>query len=105
MRRKTRVLVSTALILALGTFPAMADGPDGKALYEARCAMCHGKDGVAKAMAKGSSNLNDPKFQEANSVEAIEKVIADGKGKMKGLKDKLKPEEIQAIAAHVKTLK
>lgn len=105
MRGKTGVAAASLLILVVGALPVLAEGPDGKALYESKCAMCHGKDGVAKAMAKGSANLNDPKFQEANSVEAIEKVIADGKGKMKGLKDKLKPEEIRAIAAHVKTLK
>ncbi len=102
VRRIAAVLV--ALVGIAGAAWA-ADAPDGKALYESKCAMCHGKDGVAKAMAKGSANLNDPKFQEANSAEAIEKIIAGGKGKMKGLKDKLKPEEIKAVAAHLKTLK
>ena len=90
--------------LSLGVAFA-ADAPDGKALYESKCAMCHGKDGVAKSTAKGAMNLNDPKFQAANDVAAIEKVIADGKGKMKGLKDKLLPAEISAVAVHVKTLK
>ena len=37
--------------------------------------------------------------------EAIEVVISDGKGKMKGLKGKLTPEEIKAVAGHVKTMK
>ena len=89
----------------LGAAAFAADAPDGKALYESKCAMCHGKDGVAKSTGKGAANLNDPKFQEANTVKAIETIIADGKGKMKGLKEKLTPEQISAIAAHVKTLK
>jgi mono/diheme cytochrome c family protein len=67
--------------------------------------MCHSDNGVAKKMAEPSANLNDPKWQEANSVEAIAKVIADGKGKMKGFAEKLSKEQIDAIAAHVKTLK
>lgn len=105
MSRTGRAFVTLALVSVLAGLPVLADGPDGKALYEAKCAMCHGKDGVAKAMAKGSANFNDPKFQQANSAEAIEKIIAEGKGKMKGFKDKLKPEEIRAVAAHVKSLK
>jgi mono/diheme cytochrome c family protein len=32
-------------------------------------------------------------------------VIADGKGKMKGYKDKMAADEIKAVAAYVKTIK
>lgn len=99
-----RVLVCSVIVLSLATFPVLAAGPDGKSLYEAKCAMCHGKDGVAKPLAKGSGNFNDAAWQKANPAEAIEKVATDGKGKMKGYAGKLAPEEIQAIAAHVKTL-
>lgn len=104
---KKHVLVGALVIgvLGLGSSAFAADAPDGKALYESKCGICHGKDGVAKSTAKGAANLNDPKFQEANTAAAIEKIIADGKGKMKGLKDKLTPEQITAVAAHVKTLK
>jgi len=92
-------------ILGIGSAAFAADTPDGKALYEAKCAICHGKNGVAKSTAKGAANLNDPKFQEANTQAAIAAIITDGKGKMKGLKDKLTPEQVTAVAAHVKTLK
>jgi mono/diheme cytochrome c family protein len=103
-----RLTVRLGVVVVVGLLGAAAhaaDAPDGKALYESKCALCHGKDGVAKATAKGSSNLNDAKFQEANTAKAIEAIITDGKGKMKGLKDKVTPEQIAAIAAHVKTLK
>ena len=102
----------TARIMALLTIGLLVVGAvlwaaeDGKALFESKCAICHGKDGVAKSMAKGSSNLNDPKWQAANSAEAIEKVVTDGKGKvMKPFKEKLTADQIKAVAAHVKTLK
>ena len=98
-------LFSVLVVLGLGSAALAADAPDGKALYESKCGVCHGKDGVAKSTAKGAANLNDPKFQEANSKDAIVKIITEGKGKMKPLKDKLSPVEIQAVAAHVKTLK
>jgi mono/diheme cytochrome c family protein len=106
MRIRITPAFALLVVVALSFGAAFAaDAPDGKALYESKCGMCHGKDGVAKSTAKGAMNFNDPKFQEANTVAAIEKVIADGKGKMKGLKDKLSPAEISAVAAHVKTLK
>ena len=105
MRVTAARLFSVLAVLGLGCAVWAADAPDGKALYESKCGVCHGKDGVAKSTAKGAANLNDPKFQEANSKDAIVKVIADGKGKMKPLKDKLSAAEIEAVAAHVKTLK
>jgi len=105
MKKVSRLGMLVVVLGLLGTAALAADAPDGKALFESKCGMCHGKDGVAKSTAKGAANLNDPKFQEANTAKAIETVIADGKGKMKGLKDRLTPEQITAIAAHVKTLK
>jgi mono/diheme cytochrome c family protein len=105
MRVTAGRVLSVLVVLGLGCAVWAADAPDGKALFESKCAVCHGKDGVAKATAKGAANLNDPKFQEANSKDAIVKIITEGKEKMKPLKDKLTPDQIQAIAAHVKTLK
>lgn len=101
-----RIMIGMFLGLALFLVaaPVLAADVDGKALFESKCAMCHGKDGVAKPMAKGSANFNDAAWQKANSAEVIEKTATTGKGKMKGYDGKLAPEEIKAIAAHVKTL-
>ena len=76
----------------------------GKTLYETKCAQCHGKDGVAKPPGKGSRNFNDPAFQSASSVDSIGAITAQGKGKMPAYRSKLTPEQIDAVAAHVKTL-
>jgi mono/diheme cytochrome c family protein len=103
MHRTLVLSLGSALLLALAQ-PAVAE-IDGKALYEAKCAMCHGKDGVAKPMAKGSANFNDPAYQKANDAAAIAKVASEGKNKMPAYKGKLSEAEIQAVAAHVKTLK
>jgi len=95
-------------ILAFVILPALAEGePNGQDLYDKKCAMCHGKDGVAKAMGKGSANLNDPAWQEKNSAEAIVQVTTDGKKdtKMPGYKDKMTADEIKAVSAYIKTLK
>jgi cytochrome c6 len=102
--KKLVMLLAAVAVIALVSAPG-AQAADGKALYDAKCAMCHGKDGVAKPMAKGSAHFNDAKWQEATKVEAIETVITDGKGKMKGYKDKMSGEEIKAVATYVKTIK
>lgn len=103
--RKFAVLLALVTVAALVTAPLASAEADGKALFEAKCAMCHGKDGVAKPIAKGSANFNDAKWQEANKAEAIATVITDGKGKMKGFKEKMSADDIKAIAKYVKTIK
>jgi mono/diheme cytochrome c family protein len=102
MRNSALALV---MILASGGSASVIAAPDGKALYEEKCTMCHEKDGTPKKMGEGSASFNDPKWQAANSVDAIAKVIAEGKNKMKRYEGKLSPEEIAAIAAYVKTMK
>jgi cytochrome c6 len=101
MRRTALFLI--LVLVAIVAFPAIA-AEDGKALFEQKCGMCHGKDGVAKPAGKGSRNFNDPEYQKAVTVEEIAKITEDGKNKMPGYKSKLTAEQIQAIAAHVKTL-
>lgn len=77
---------------------------EGKTLYDTKCAQCHGKDGVAKPPGKGSRNFNDPAFQSASSADSIAKITSEGKGKMPAYRSKLSPEQIKAVAAHVKSL-
>lgn len=104
MKKNVAVLVLAAFVLAVA-LPVLAEGPDGKALYESKCAMCHGKDGVAKGGAKGSGNFNDPAWQKNNTAEAVTKVLAEGKNKMPKYTEKLKPEEIKAVTDYVKSMK
>jgi len=98
------VIAVVALAVTL-PFAFAEEGSAGMGLYEKKCAMCHGKDGVAKAMAKGSANLNDAEWQKGTSAQAIAAVSAEGKGKMPGYADKLSEEEIKAISEYVLSLK
>ena len=72
-----------------------ADANEGEATYKARCKVCHGEDGVPKSFAKGSPAFNDQAWKEATSVEAIEKVVAEGRKRMPSFQNKLTPEEIR----------
>ena len=99
-----RKFAPIALVAVFGlAVPALAE-EDGKKLYDSKCAMCHGTDGVAKKMGAGSKNFNDPAWKKTATVDAIVKDIKDGKGKMKGLGDKLSAEQMTAIAEYALTL-
>ncbi len=103
--KKIAIVAVVALMSALVLAPIVgADDAAGKTLYDKKCAMCHGKDGVAKKMATGSADLNDPEWQEKTTVEDIITVTSGGKGKMPKSEGKLTPEEIQQISEYVKTL-
>jgi cytochrome c6 len=101
MKKLVLFAAVAALVIAA---PLAFAGEDGKALFEGKCAMCHGKDGMAKPMAKGSRNFTDPAFQKEMTADSIVKTVTDGKNKMPSYKEKLKAEEIKAVAEYVKTL-
>ena len=97
-------MVPIAMLAAFGlALPALA-AEDGKALYDSKCAMCHGADGVAKKMAAGSKNFNDSAWKKTATVDSIVKDTKDGKGKMKGMGDKLNAGQMTAIADYVLTM-
>ena len=96
----------TALLLVAAGVASVAVGKEsGKTLYEAKCAMCHSKDGTPKAPAKGARDFKDAAFQKEATVASISAVIADGKGKMPPLRSRMNADEIKAVAEYVKTLK
>ncbi len=103
MTMKKMVVLLVAFAFCLAVAPAFA-AEDGKALYGSKCAMCHGTDGVAKKMGAGSKNFNDPAWAKAETSDGIVKIIHEGKGKMKGLGDKVSADQAKAIAEYVLTL-
>lgn len=86
----------------------MAGQPTGKDIYDKKCAICHGADGVAKPMwaKEGAKNFNDPAWLKSVSDETMTKAIADGVPgkKMPAYKDKLTPEEIAGVVKHIRSL-
>lgn len=106
--RAAALPVLMALTLGLAT-PVLAD--DVAATYKTKCATCHGEDGRGgekkAAMLKVEPAVLD--FTRAESAKLttadLRKVIADGKNKMPGYSAKLSAAEIDALVAHVETLR
>lgn len=72
------------------------------------CATCHGKDGQAKTLKakfNHARNLTDAKWQAEASDERIFNSISAGRGKMPAFGKKLSKAEIDALVAHVRSLK
>jgi mono/diheme cytochrome c family protein len=95
-----RIAIAVAALMVAGLALPAAAAPDGKALFEHKCAMCHGQDGTPKKMAEGSLAFTSAEFKKDMNAAAIEKVITEGKEKMKPVKT-LSPEEAKAVAEYV----
>ena len=78
---------------------------DAQGLFLENCATCHGKDGRAKTFhgrLVGAQNLTDPTFQTDTSNEEIRHAIMTGPKAMPSFKDKLSPNEIDALVDYVR---
>jgi cytochrome c6 len=95
-------LVLLAISFA-GTAFAQTSGAD---TYKAKCAMCHGADGLATTpTAKNFKVLSfkDPAMVKATDAQFIAST-KNGKGKMPAYKDKLTDAQIKDVIAYIRTL-
>ena len=100
------VVLTTAILLY--AMPAMAaDTAAGKALYEKKCATCHGaagegKDSIAKMFQVEMKPLSSKEVQ-AKSDADLKKIVLEGTGKMKPVKD-VQAKDADDIVAYLRTL-
>ena len=86
---------------------AVAQGPDGKTLYESNCKMCHGAVGIPPApIQKAMQQIPtfDRAFLTSHSEDSVVKVLERGGKVMKSFKDKLSPNQMVAVAKYVREL-
>jgi mono/diheme cytochrome c family protein len=101
------VLIALALTTVAAS-RAAAQGPDGKALYDENCKKCHGVVGrPPKTMKDKFPKIYtfDAAFIAARSDDSVVKILTKGKNEdMVSFKDKLKPDEMLAVAKYVREL-
>lgn len=95
--------LACSLLLAVAL--PMAAFADGAAIYETKCAPCHGADGSGQTPVGKSLKVRDlrsPEVQKLSDAE-ITNVLMNGKGKMPA--STLAAADIKAVIAFIRTLK
>ena len=85
--------------------PAFAQN-SGVDTYKAKCAMCHGADGLGATpagKAMKAASFKDPAIVKAPDSELIA-AATNGKNKMPAYKGKLTDDQIKSAVAYIRTL-
>lgn len=99
-----KILSILLLGIALFTFafsnPALADTANGAKLFSANCASCHAG---GKNLVQAQKTLKKDALEKygMSSAEAIIAQVTNGKNAMPAFKGRLKPDQIEDIAAYV----
>ncbi len=103
-----RVLVCLCVPMLLLPAAGRAQNVDGRAIYLKNCRSCHGNTGTpSKQALRETPKIAklDQAFLAARSDDSLRVVIANGAGKdMKAFKEKLSPQEIEAVVKYLRTL-
>jgi len=102
-----KVIIGTwALAVAVMLCSSAKADEKNAALYKQKCAACHGADGkgeTATGKAMKVRSFADPEVVKM-SDEDLSSAIEKGKGKMPAYGKSLKPDEIKAMVAYIRSL-
>jgi mono/diheme cytochrome c family protein len=102
------VAVMAGVLLAVSSAKPAGDAAAGKEVFLKKCKTCHGEDGNGnQGMAKLLKTTIPPMDSDAvqgKSDAEIKKIITEGTGKMKPVKD-LSDADIDSVIAYVRTFK
>ena len=101
-RTKSLTLQKDAYVTPVATVDATSGAivtDEGKIVFEAKCALCHGVDG--KLMLNGAKDLSVSKLTKVETIE----MIKSGKGLMPGFKDELNEQQLNALAVYAEGLR
>jgi mono/diheme cytochrome c family protein len=103
---KNTIIATLALVISAGL--SWAGVPEGKEIYTAKCAPCHGANGEGKAAIAKMFNVTQAplasKEVQAKSDDQLKAVILKGQGKMKPVSG-VTEKQAADVVAFVRTLK
>ena len=103
-----KLILRSVAICCLAAFiyaPAYAQSA-GADTYKAKCAMCHGADGLGATpagKAMKAASFKDPSLVKAPDAQLIA-AVKSGKNKMPAYAGKLTDDQITAAVAYIRTL-
>jgi len=102
-----RFAYGVGVVLMVGALSSRAEADDkSAALYKQKCAACHGAEGRGDTPAGKSTKVrsfNDPEVAKLGDEE-LAGVIEKGKNKMPAYGKSMKPDEIKAMVAYIRSL-
>jgi mono/diheme cytochrome c family protein len=105
MTKLVKMMAAGTLALGLAV-PTMTFAADAAAdTFKAKCAMCHGENGVGKGKVPALTSPDVQKKSDDDFKNAIEKGTKTDKGMMPAYGGKLSADEIDALVKYVRSLK
>jgi mono/diheme cytochrome c family protein len=97
----------SAVLVLFGMFVATSFAADKATqdLYVAKCAKCHGTDGVATVVGKRlfAKDFSDPEVAKMSDKDMID-ATTNGKGKMPAYGKSLKEDQIKSLVDYIRSM-
>ncbi len=103
---KIRAGVVLAAMMATATATVAFAQGGGADTYKAKCAMCHGADGLASGPIGKSMKIpafNSPELVKASTADLVA-ATTNGKNRMPAFTGKLTDSQIKDVVAYIRTL-
>ena len=103
---KIQTGIALAVLMAATTVTTVFAQGSGADTFKAKCAMCHGADGLAATPAGKAMQVppfNSPALVKATTADLIA-ATTNGKGKMPAYTGKLTEAQIKDVVAYIRTL-
>jgi mono/diheme cytochrome c family protein len=99
------LLALTCFVLVLGSWPAVAADQSAEDIYNHKCAVCHGKDGLGNTVKGKKAHVKDVHTNMKDSEDAMIKIVVDGKGEdMDSYKKEFTPQQIKDLVDYYRSL-
>lgn len=100
------IVMGAALAMFLSIPAKAASAAKGKETFDAKCEMCHGKNGSGNTMMGKSFKISDlrSKAVQKKTDAELEAIISKGKTPMPGYGSQLSKPEIADVVAYIRVL-
>jgi cytochrome c6 len=102
-----KVILAGATLAGIAFMSTLASADEKtSALYKQKCAACHGADGKGETSTGKARKVKDFASEEVKKMsdEDLSEAISKGKGKMPAYGKSMKPDDIKALVAYIRSM-